>query len=127
MNGSLPPSARGMRIDDPKLCAQQLAEALSWDGPAIIECVTDEHEPPYPAKIKQDQVRKLVGALRDGTPNRRRIAQMTRTCSTNPRSRQARPMPSPALSEGPEPKSQTSSGTANEAPWPRSAREPPSP
>jgi pyruvate dehydrogenase (quinone)/pyruvate oxidase len=71
--------ARGVRIDDAKLCAQQLAEALSWDGPVIIECVTDEHEPPYPAKVKQDQVRKLVTALREGTPNRRRIAlQMTK-------------------------------------------------
>jgi pyruvate dehydrogenase (quinone)/pyruvate oxidase len=66
--------ARGIRIDDPKLCGQQLSEALSWDGPAIIECVTDEHEPPYPAKVKKDQVKKLATALREGTPNRRRIA-----------------------------------------------------
>jgi len=71
--------ARGIRIDDPKLCEQQLAEALAWDGPAIIECVTDEHEPPYPARVKKDQVTKLVAALRAGTPNRRRIAlQMTK-------------------------------------------------
>lgn len=66
--------ARGMRIDDPRRCGQQLAEALSWDGPAIIECVVDEHEPPYPAKVKQDQAMKLMTALREGTPNRRRIA-----------------------------------------------------
>ena len=66
--------ARGMRIEDPRQCAPQLAEALSWDGPVIIECVVDEHEPPYPAKVKQDQVTKLVTALREGTPNRRRIA-----------------------------------------------------
>ena len=66
--------ARGIRIDDPARCPQQLAEALSWDGPAIIECVTDQHEPPYPAKIKKDQAVKLVAALREGTPNRRRIA-----------------------------------------------------
>jgi pyruvate dehydrogenase (quinone)/pyruvate oxidase len=71
--------ARGIRIDDPKLCSQQIAEALSWDGPVIVECVVDEHEPPYPAKVKKDQVSKLVSALRDGTPNRRRIAlQMVR-------------------------------------------------
>lgn len=71
--------ARGIRIDDPKLCAQQMAEALAWDGPAIIECVVDEHEPPYPAKVKKDQVTKLTTALREGTPNRRRIAlQMVR-------------------------------------------------
>jgi pyruvate dehydrogenase (quinone)/pyruvate oxidase len=66
--------ARGIRIDDPRQARQQLAEALSWEGPVIIECVVDEHEPPYPAKIKQDQAKKLVTALREGTPNRRRIA-----------------------------------------------------
>jgi len=71
--------ARAVRIDDPARCRDQLAEALSGDGPAIIECVVDEHEPPYPAKIKKDQVMKLTTALREGTPNRRRIAlQMVR-------------------------------------------------
>jgi pyruvate dehydrogenase (quinone)/pyruvate oxidase len=34
----------------------------------------DEHEPPYPAKVKKDQAQKLASALREGTPNRRRIA-----------------------------------------------------
>jgi pyruvate dehydrogenase (quinone)/pyruvate oxidase len=66
--------ARGTRIEDPQQCAQQLAQALSWDGPVIVECVVDEHEPPYPAKIKRDQATKLMTALREGTPNRRRIA-----------------------------------------------------
>jgi pyruvate dehydrogenase (quinone) len=71
--------ARGVRVDEPKRCGDQLSEALSWDGPVIIECVTDEHEPPYPARVKKDQVVKLVTALREGTPNRRRIAlQMTK-------------------------------------------------
>jgi pyruvate dehydrogenase (quinone)/pyruvate oxidase len=71
--------ARGVRIDDPARCREQLAGALSSDGPAIIECVVDEHEPPYPAKVKKDQVTKLTAALREGTPNRRRIAlQMVR-------------------------------------------------
>jgi pyruvate dehydrogenase (quinone)/pyruvate oxidase len=66
--------ARGMRIEDPRRCGEQLAEALSWDGPAIIECVVDQHEPPIPAKVKSDQVSKLFEALRAGTPNRNRIA-----------------------------------------------------
>ena len=66
--------ARGVRIEDPQRCGQQLSEALAWDGPAIIECVTDEHEPPYPAKVRKQQVQKLAAALREGTPNRRRIA-----------------------------------------------------
>ncbi|QFY09310.1 pyruvate oxidase [Nonomuraea phyllanthi] len=66
--------ARGMRIEDPERCRDGLREALAWDGPAIVECVVDEHEPPYPARVKKDQVQKLAAALREGTPNRRRIA-----------------------------------------------------
>jgi pyruvate dehydrogenase (quinone) len=48
--------ARRIRIDDPKRCGQQIAEALAWDGPAITECVADQHEPPYPAKVKHGRV-----------------------------------------------------------------------
>ena len=66
--------ARGVRIDNPATCGAQLAGALAMDGPVIIECVVDPHEPPYPAKVKKDQVTKLVAALREGTPNRQRIA-----------------------------------------------------
>jgi pyruvate dehydrogenase (quinone)/pyruvate oxidase len=66
--------ARGMHIEDPKLCPDQLAEALSWEGPAIIEVVVDQHEPPIPAKVKKQQVESMLKALRQGTPNRNRIA-----------------------------------------------------
>ena len=66
--------ARGLRIEDPTRCRDQLAEAMAWDGPAIVECVVDEHEPPIPAKVKKDQLTKLGAALRQGTPNRNRIA-----------------------------------------------------
>ena len=66
--------ARGVRIDDPKSCPERIREALSWDGPAIIECVVDEHEPPLPARVKTQQAKKLFEALREGTPNRNRIA-----------------------------------------------------
>jgi pyruvate dehydrogenase (quinone) len=66
--------ARSVRIEDPQRCAEQMREALSWDGPVIVECVVDEHEPPYPARVKKDQAQKLATALRAGTPNRRRIA-----------------------------------------------------
>ncbi|WP_211281879.1 thiamine pyrophosphate-dependent enzyme [Mycobacterium fragae] len=65
---------RGVRIDDPARCPDQLREAMSWDGPVIIECVVDQHEPPMPAKVQKDQVKKLYAALKAGTPNRGRIA-----------------------------------------------------
>jgi len=66
--------ARGMRIEDPTGCADQLREAFSWDGPVMIECLVDQHEPPIPAKAKRTQVEPLLHALREGTPNRNRIA-----------------------------------------------------
>jgi pyruvate dehydrogenase (quinone)/pyruvate oxidase len=66
--------ARGTRIEDPTSCGDQLEEALSWDGPAIVECVVDPHEPPIPSKAKPDQVKKLFAALKAGTPNRNQIA-----------------------------------------------------
>ncbi len=66
--------ARGMHIEDPSTCAKQMQEAFSWDGPVIIECLVDPHEPPIPAKVKTQQVTHLLDALRSGTPNRNRIA-----------------------------------------------------
>jgi pyruvate dehydrogenase (quinone) len=66
--------ARGMHIEDPAMCAEQMREAFSWDGPVIIECLVDQHEPPMPAKVKKHQVTAMVHALREGTPNRNRIA-----------------------------------------------------
>jgi pyruvate dehydrogenase (quinone)/pyruvate oxidase len=66
--------ARGMHIEDPTTCAEQMREAFSWDGPVIIECLVDQHEPPIPAKVKRNQVTAMLQALRQGTPNRNRIA-----------------------------------------------------
>jgi pyruvate dehydrogenase (quinone)/pyruvate oxidase len=66
--------ARGMHIEDPATCAEQMREAFSWDGPVIIECLVDPHEPPMPAKVKKHQVTAMAQALREGTPNRNRIA-----------------------------------------------------
>lgn len=66
--------AKGIRIEDPTRCVQQMADALALDGPVIVECVVDPHEPPMPAKVTKEQVKKLTHALRAGTPNRNRIA-----------------------------------------------------
>jgi pyruvate dehydrogenase (quinone)/pyruvate oxidase len=66
--------AQGMRVEDPKTCGDQLREFLSWEGPAIAECLVDPHEPPLPAKVKREQVEKMWDALRRGTPNRNTIA-----------------------------------------------------
>ncbi|MFE9656633.1 thiamine pyrophosphate-dependent enzyme [Micromonospora sp. NPDC006431] len=66
--------ATGVRIEDPARCPDQMKRALAASGPVIVECVVDPHEPPMPARIKKDQVKKLAAALRAGTPNRNRIA-----------------------------------------------------
>jgi pyruvate dehydrogenase (quinone)/pyruvate oxidase len=66
--------AKGVHIEDPTKCHEQMRAALADDGPVIVECVVDPHEPPMPAKIKTKQVKMLSQALRAGSPNRNRIA-----------------------------------------------------
>ena len=65
---------RAVRIDDPARCRDQLAAALEMDGPALIECVTDPHEPPHPPQITPEQRKLFAEALLHGEEHRRRIA-----------------------------------------------------
>jgi pyruvate dehydrogenase (quinone) len=65
---------RGVRIDDPKRCREQLADALAADGPVLVEAVVDPYEPPMPPKVKPQQARHMAEALARGEPNRERIA-----------------------------------------------------
>ncbi|HYX86628.1 MAG TPA: thiamine pyrophosphate-dependent enzyme [Gaiellales bacterium] len=64
----------GIRIDDPTRCRDQLARALELDGPAVIECVTDPHEPPHPPQVTREQTKLFAEALARGQEHRRRIA-----------------------------------------------------
>jgi pyruvate dehydrogenase (quinone)/pyruvate oxidase len=66
--------AKGFRMDDPKTAGNVAKEALKHKGPAIIECVVDQHEPPMPAKVKKDQAVHMYQALAEGSPNRKQIA-----------------------------------------------------
>jgi pyruvate dehydrogenase (quinone)/pyruvate oxidase len=65
---------RGISIDDPSRCGDQLRVALADDGPALIECVCDPYEPPNPPKITREQAQNLAQALARGEPSRKRIA-----------------------------------------------------
>ena len=65
---------RGISIDDPSRCGDQLRAALADDGPALIECVCDPYEPPNPPKITREQAQNLAQALARGEPSRKRIA-----------------------------------------------------
>ena len=65
---------RGFRIEDPKLCREQLQVALATDGPVIVEAVVDPYEPPLPPTMKPAQAVHMAEALARGEPNRERIA-----------------------------------------------------
>jgi pyruvate dehydrogenase (quinone) len=62
--------ARGVRIDDPARCREQLQAALAMDGPVLIECVVDPLEPPWPPVITNDEAKKLAEAMARGERNR---------------------------------------------------------
>ena len=64
----------GIRIDDPKRCRDQLAEALELNEPVLIECVTDPHEPPHPPQVTRDQMQEFATALARGEEHRKQIA-----------------------------------------------------
>jgi pyruvate dehydrogenase (quinone) len=66
--------ARGIHIEDPGRCGDQLREALAADGPVVIEAVVDENEPPMPPKVTPEQTKMLYDALRRGEEQRRQIA-----------------------------------------------------
>jgi pyruvate dehydrogenase (quinone) len=65
--------AHGLRIEDPKHCREHLREGLAIDGPALIECIVDPLEPPWPPEITRVEAEKLVAAMRRGERNTRPI------------------------------------------------------
>jgi pyruvate dehydrogenase (quinone)/pyruvate oxidase len=65
---------RAVSIDDPAQCGDQLRDALALEGPALIECVVDPHEPPHPPMVTAEQSRLFAEALVRGEEHRRRIA-----------------------------------------------------
>ncbi|HEU0167531.1 MAG TPA: thiamine pyrophosphate-dependent enzyme [Chloroflexota bacterium] len=66
--------ARGVHIEDPGTCRQQLEEALAMEGPVLIEAVVDPYEAPMPPMVKPKQAKLMTEALAKGEPNRERIA-----------------------------------------------------
>jgi pyruvate dehydrogenase (quinone) len=66
--------ARGVHIEEPKKCHQQLKEALAVDGPVVIECVTDPLEPPMPPKATKAEMKHFASSLARGERDRARIS-----------------------------------------------------
>jgi pyruvate dehydrogenase (quinone)/pyruvate oxidase len=65
---------RAVHVEDPQRCGEQLAEALAWDEPALIQCLVDPHEPPHPPHVTREQTKLLAEALARGEEHRRQIA-----------------------------------------------------
>jgi pyruvate dehydrogenase (quinone) len=58
---------RGVRIEQPALCADQLRDALAAPGACVIEAVVDPNEPPLPAGLDLKRGLHLAKALFRGT------------------------------------------------------------
>lgn len=61
----------GFTVEKPDECGRVLDQALSLEGPALVEAVVDPFEPPMPPKVSLDQAKKFGESLLKGTPNRR--------------------------------------------------------
>jgi pyruvate dehydrogenase (quinone) len=68
---------RGIRVDSPDQVAAAWEEALSADGPVLLEAVTDPEVPPLPPHIRFDQAKEMAVAMSKGDPNRGRIARQS--------------------------------------------------
>jgi pyruvate dehydrogenase (quinone)/pyruvate oxidase len=64
---------RGYSISDPREASSQVKDALSYEGPAIIEAVVDPFEPPMPPKVDLDFVSNMAESFAKGQPHARRI------------------------------------------------------
>jgi pyruvate dehydrogenase (quinone) len=65
--------ARGFTIEKPEEAEAVLAEALAYNGPAIVQAVVDPNEPPLPGNITMKQALKFAEALLRGEKDRWKI------------------------------------------------------
>lgn len=64
----------GFTVEDPGECGPTMEQFLAAPGPAILQAVVDQLEPPLPAKITADQALHFAESLARGEPNRSKIA-----------------------------------------------------
>jgi pyruvate dehydrogenase (quinone) len=64
----------GFTVEDPAECGSTMEQFLAAPGPAILQAVVDQFEPPLPAKITADQALHFAESLAKGEPNRSKIA-----------------------------------------------------
>jgi pyruvate dehydrogenase (quinone) len=68
---------KGIRVDSPDQVASAWDEALSADGPVLVEAVTDPEVPPLPPHIRFEQAKEMAHAMAQGDPNRGRIIRQS--------------------------------------------------
>jgi pyruvate dehydrogenase (quinone)/pyruvate oxidase len=66
---------RGYRLEDPADAPKVLADALSYDGPCLVDAVVTAHESPMADTFKPAQAKKMITAFERGEAARHAIAQ----------------------------------------------------
>jgi pyruvate dehydrogenase (quinone) len=61
-------------INTPSECGSVIDSALAVRGPALVEAVVDQNEPPMPAKVKPQQVIHFAESMARGTKDWEKIA-----------------------------------------------------
>ncbi|WP_238017077.1 thiamine pyrophosphate-binding protein [Dactylosporangium sp. AC04546] len=64
----------GVQVAHPSQLPGALAEALAFDGPALLDVAVDADEPPMPAKVTYQQAVRFAEAFLRGQPHRASIA-----------------------------------------------------
>ncbi len=66
---------RGIRCEDPQMIGKVLDEALNYEGPVLVDAITDKNEPPMPGKITIDQAYHFAESMLRGEKHFSKIAQ----------------------------------------------------
>jgi pyruvate dehydrogenase (quinone)/pyruvate oxidase len=64
----------GFTAEDPDECGHVIEQFLAAPGPAVLQAVVDQLEPPLPGKITAEQALHFAESLARGEPNRGKIA-----------------------------------------------------
>lgn len=67
--------AFAVHVENPRDLRQALERAFTHDGPALVDVVTKQDEPPMPPKVSYDEVKSLAEAFLKGQPRRAAIAK----------------------------------------------------
>jgi pyruvate dehydrogenase (quinone) len=66
--------AYGVKVSEPGDLSGAVRQALSFDGPALVDVDVNPDEPPMPGKVEYEQAKKFAEAFLKGQPHRSTIA-----------------------------------------------------